>query len=305
MRKLYFNSKYDTPIVLALGFFDCIHNGHKSLIDEVRRQALKLSAQSALFTFANDPNPLLHKKEQIYTVLERSVVLENLGVENVVYTYFNQNFAEMSGKAFLDILCENFNIKAVVVGRDYTFGKDAACGVAYLQEYLKEKGIKLKIVPFEKNYLKKISSTALKKYVEAGNVEVLNTCLSQPYFLVGTIIHSKQRGTMIGFPTANLSVHEDCLRLAEGIYATKMYIDKNVFYGMTNMGAKPTFDEMNYTIETHLFNFGLDIYGKEVRLEFLKRIRDIKKFTSVPALTKQLQIDQAETLKFFGKENNK
>jgi riboflavin kinase/FMN adenylyltransferase len=299
MNKIYFNSEYNAPIVLALGFFDCIHNGHKTLIDEVKRQALKLRAQSALFTFANDPNPLLNKKKQIYTILERSVVLENMGVENIVYAYFNHTFASMSGEEFLKNLCSNFNIKAIVVGRDYTFGANASCGVDFLKEFLPSKGIKLKIVPFEKNYLKKISSSNLKKYIQDGDVELLNTCLPQPYFMVGTIIHSKHRGSIIGYPTANLSIHEDCMRLAEGIYASRMYIDNRMYLGMTNVGSKPTFAEYNYTIETYLFNFGLDIYGKEVRLEFLKKIRDVKKFNSVPALVKQLQLDRNEVLEYF------
>lgn len=302
MKKHFIQDGYDKPIVLALGFFDCIHNGHKALIEEAKRTAARLKAETALITFANDPNVQLKKKEQIYTFFERSSALENLGLQNLIYTYFNDGFLHYSAAEFLELMTSRFDIKAVVAGRDYRFGYGAEGNVDYLKRFMSEKGIKVKIVPYEKNYEKKISTTSLKKLVTEGNVSMLNTCLSEPYFLIGNIIHAKHRGSIIGYPTANLSVHDDCMKIAGGIYATIMYIDGKPYYGATNVGPKPTFGEDDYTIETYLLDFNRSIYGKEVKLVFYKKIRGVIKFNTISALVRQLNNDEKEVRKFFGLE---
>lgn len=307
MNRLYFFEIYKTPIVAALGFFDCVHVGHAKLIEEAKRLASKLNAESAVLTFANDPNPNLLKKQQIYTLDERAYVLHHMGVDNLIFAYFNDEFANLSPTEFLDKLTRNFDLKAVVVGKDYTFGNGAEGDAAFLERYLTEKGIQVKILPFEKMYAKKVSTTAIKKFVDTGDLPSLNSSLSQNYFLLGTIVHAHQRGRILGYPTANLSVHGDCIKLASGIYATKMYFDNKVYCGVTNVGEKPTFGESDYSIETYLIDFVGDIYGKFVRLEFFKRIRGVIKFNSIPALVKQLERDRDSVIEFFDLkgENNK
>lgn len=299
MNTISLYEKYDKPIVIALGFFDCIHKGHKALINEAQRIAVKFQAESAFITFATDPNPRLNKTNQIYSLNQRKIVAKNLGVENLVYANFDEKFAQTEGVDFLNLLTNNFNIKAVVVGRDYKFGKNASCNVEFLKNFLASLDIKTKIVPFEKNYQRKISTTNLKKLVIEGNISLLNASLTQPYFQIGNIVHAKNRGTYLGFPTANMSINTDCLKLASGIYATKIYVDGKVHYGMTNVGEKPTFEDNDYSIETYIFNFNKDIYGKEVKLEYYKKIRNVIKFKSIPELVNQMQSDEQNIKEYF------
>ncbi|MEG2541370.1 MAG: bifunctional riboflavin kinase/FAD synthetase [Clostridia bacterium] len=302
MKKHFFYNKYENPIVLALGFFDCVHIGHNSLIDEVLRLSKKYDAESAVMTFNNNPNELLKKEPQIYTLTERSIALQNLGVENLIFTYFNEEFVNLSPVKFLDILTQNFNITSLVVGKDYTFGANAEGDIDTLLTYMAEKNIKVKVLQFEKIFDTKVSTTSIKKLVKEGNIVAINKCLTEPYFMVGTIIHGSNRGNVIGYPTANLSCHEDCLQLASGVYATKIIIDGSIYDSLTNVGKKPTFDDESYSIETNIFDYNRDIYGKEVVLKFYMRIRDVVKFNSVPVMIKQLESDKNTAQLFFAEQ---
>lgn len=299
MKTHNFKDKYDVPIVLCLGFFDCIHIGHKSLIEEAIQLSKRLKCQSALLTFANDPNVVFGKLPQIYTIVERAKVIRNLGIDNLICADFDANFSAMSANCFLDTLISNFNIQAVVAGRDYTFGHGGEGDVDYLKAYAQENNFKVKIIPFEKINDKKISTSNLKSMVSDGNVDELNKYLSTPYFISGTVIHAMHRGRIIGFPTANLSLHSDALALGCGVYATKTYINDKWYISMTSIGAKPTFDEDNYSIETYIIDYNDDLYGKDIVVEFYRKIRGLIKFSSVASLQKQLESDKAQIKNFF------
>ncbi|MEG1663395.1 MAG: riboflavin biosynthesis protein RibF [Clostridia bacterium] len=299
MNKYFLTEKCDKPIVLALGFFDCVHLGHKILIDETVALAKQLSAESAIFTFASDPNEFLGKQPQIYTIKERESVFANLKLQNLIFSHFDKEFSSMSGSQFLDILTASFNIKAIVVGHDYTYGKNAECKTTDLQTYMKNKSIQVKIVPFEKYNGEKISTSSLKKLVVEGKISILNTLITEPYFLINKVVAAHQRGTILGFPTANLCVHHNCLKLGTGVYATKVTVDGNVYDAMTNVGAKLTFGDMDYSIESYIFDFSDNIYGKEIRLQFYMKLRDVVNFGSSSELQKQLKIDSQNTRNYF------
>ena len=291
--------QYSKPIVLALGFFDCVHIGHLSLINETIKMALCMNCESAIYTFSNDPNKLLNKSKQIYTFEERKSIFENIGVDNVIAEEFTEEFADQSPLQYIDNIISKFNVVGVVAGKDYTFGKNAEGNAQLLKEYLSMKGIKVKILPFEKANSQKISTRNIKKYIEEGNVQVANTLLAQPYFIIGEVVHGRSRGSIIGYPTANIAENENRTQLASGIYVTKIHIDKRSYLGITNVGAKPTFDEFNRTIETYILDFNKDIYGKTIKVEFFKKIRDIVKFSSVPALCNQMKKDEKATRDYF------
>ena len=294
---------YEKPIVLALGFFDCVHLGHLALINEAKKMAGKVGGETAISTFGNDPNSLLNKKAQVYSIEERKIVFKNQGIDNVICEYFTKEFAEQTPRQYLDSLCHRFNIVGVVAGRDYSFGKGAEGNVCLLKEYFAEKNVKVKIVPFEKANTKKISTRYIKKFLEDGDIQVANSLLTQPYFIVGEVVHARHRGTIIGFPTANIEEHSNTTMLATGIYATKVYLEGKSYIGITNVGPKPTFGENNHTIETHILDFSKDIYGKTIQVEFHKKLREVIKFTSVPALCNQMKIDEKEAREFFNKSS--
>lgn len=290
---------YEKPIVIALGFFDCVHLGHLTLINEAKKMAVKLGGETAISTFVNDPNSLLNKKSQVYSINERLIIFESQGLDNVICEEFDNEFASQSPIEFLDNLTTRFNIVGVIAGKDYTFGKNAEGNVVMLKEYFAQKNTKVKIVPFERANTKKISTRYIKKFIEDGDMQVANSLLTRPYFISNEVVHARHRGTIIGYPTANINAHDNTILPATGIYITKVYVEGKSYMGITNVGPKPTFGEKDFTIETHILDFNKDIYGKTIQVEFYKKIRDIVKFTSVPALCNQMMQDEKEARGFF------
>ncbi|MGN0744615.1 MAG: riboflavin biosynthesis protein RibF [Christensenellales bacterium] len=289
-----FLSKYDRPIAIALGFFDCIHKGHYNLVKQTINYAENhCECQSAILTFSNDPNVFFGKDKQICTFENRVSILEKAGIDNIVKAHFDARFARLSPKDFLDTLTCNFNVKAVFVGADYTFGKNAEGNVDFLSKYCREHGICLEILPFEKVGGEKLSTSSLKTFVKSGNVKELNCHLVMPYFMTGTVLHARHKGTGMGFPTVNIAPDPDRIALCDGIYATFCVVDGKKYQSMTNVGKKPTFDDQSVSVETYIFDFDGDLYGKTVTIYFVERTRDVQKFESVDALKNQLVRDEA------------
>ncbi|MCM1305750.1 MAG: bifunctional riboflavin kinase/FAD synthetase [Bacteroides sp.] len=301
MRILDFKDKLNTPIAVALGFFDCIHKGHCLLVRSACEYAsAHLGVESALFTFSNDPSSCLTDKEkQIYNFDERAEALKNLGLENLIYTEFNKSFSSLEPIEFLDTLTENLNIKAVIIGHDYTFGKEAKGNISLIRSYFKDKSVDVITVPYERLDGKKISTSSLKALVKEGNIETLNSQLSEPYFMLGKVVHARHVGTELGFPTANINVSETRLPLAEGVYATILQADNRRYPSMTNVGAKPTFGIESPSIETYILDFDGNLYDKTVKLSFVARMRDVFKFTSLDDLKNQLVHDKAQVGKLI------
>ena len=299
MNIIYEKEQYANPVVIALGFFDCVHIGHLSLVNETKKMASILGCESAIYTFLNDPNVLLGKKEQIYTFEDRKIIFDNLEIDNVVCSEFTQEFASLSPKDFLDSLFKRLNIVGVVAGKDFTFGKNAEGNSAFLKKYLAEKAIDVKIMPFEKVNSQKIATSQIKKMIAGGDVDLANQMLTQPYCISGEVVHARHRGTIIGFPTANIQEAENKIKLSSGIYITKVHVDNKIYVGVTNVGAKPTFEEPGRSIETYILNFNQDIYGKTIQVDFYKKIRDVIKFSSVPSLCNQMKQDEIQAREYF------
>lgn len=294
IKTIDFNTNFDAPIAIALGFFDCIHIGHAKLVCAVNRYAQSHNnVQSALFTFSNDPNEFFGKEKEIYTFNDRKTVLNNLGLDVVIKAKFDKSFMEMLPCDFLENLSK-FNVKAIVVGADYTFGKGASGNVDFLRAFCIEKNIDLIVVPFETVNGAKLSTRNLKALVKIGDVATLNMLLSEPYFMEGTVLHAKHNGTGLGFPTANISIERNRLPLCNGIYATYTYIDGKKHQSMTNVGSKPTFDDETTSVETFVFDFSENLYGKYIRIEFIERTRDVQKFATKEDLHNQLAKDEMQ-----------
>lgn len=292
MKILRFGEKYDAPIVIVLGFFDCIHLGHKALALCAKDYAVKYRIESALFTFSNDPSTVFGREKQIYTFDERIEALKSIGIDNIISALLDRDFADISPIDFLDMLTSTLNIRAVVVGEDYTFGKSAGGNMATLKSYCDSHGIDCIVMPFTLHNDRKISTRTLKNFVMTGRVNELNSLLSEPYFMLGTVEHERHVGTGMGFPTANIPIDVLRLTLADGIYATRILVDGNSYNSMTNIGSKPTFGVNKPSIETYIFDFDGDLYGKDVKLSFFERTRDVMKFESKDALKAQLIKDE-------------
>ena len=294
-----FNEKYNNPIAVALGFFDCIHIGHAKLVNAVKHYAASHSdTQSALFTFCNDPSEFLGKSKEIYTFNDRASALDNLGLDVVIKAKFDFDFMSMSPDGFIAKLFEK-NVKAIAVGSDYTFGKNAEGKVDDLRAICKKNEIELIVVPFETIDGQKLSTSYLKSLVQSGNVARLNKYLSEPYFMKGVVKHAKHNGTGLGFPTANIEINPNRMLICDGIYATVTIIDGKEYYSMTNVGAKPTFNDDSVSVETYVFDFDEDLYGKEIKIEFIERTRDIVKFSSRKQLHNRLIADEIQIRKIL------
>lgn len=294
IKVLDFEKQYDKPIAVALGFFDCIHTGHALLVESAKQFAKDNGVESALLTFSNDPNEFFGKDKQICTFENRLFILEKLGLDEVIGAKFNEDFMLTSPQGFLDKLVGNFDVKCIVVGADYTFGKNAGGNVDMLKHYCEKHGIVLNIVPFETVCGEKLSTTYLKSLVKSGEVKKLNSHLAVTYFMSGVVQHARHKGTGMGFPTVNIAPDSLRLALKDGIYATFCNIDGKIYESMTNVGKKPTFNDNSVSVETYIFDFDGDVYGKNVIVYFVERTRDVTKFNSVDDLKTQLEKDERQ-----------
>ncbi|MBR4800071.1 MAG: riboflavin biosynthesis protein RibF [Clostridia bacterium] len=302
--KIYdLNKKYDGAVVLSLGFFDCIHLGHASLIKTANEIARSIGAESFVMTFSNDPSDIFGKSKQIYTFEDRIRAIENLGADGVVSTVFDEAFSNLSPQEFLKRIFEFYDVKKIVVGADYTFGINAEGDVDFLKRFCEVQNVGVEVVPFKCMDGLKLSTRALKGLVETGDVATLNARLSEPYFMTGEVSMAKHNGTRMGFPTANISQNKDRFLLADGVYATKTLVDGREYISMTNVGAKPTFNDFSATVETHIMGFDGDLYGKTVIIRFFERLRNIKAFATPDDLKEQLTLDEQRVKTLFSSDN--
>lgn len=276
-------------IVIALGYFDSIHKGHKQLLNSAKELALKhnLTATSLLFTgsFKGEKN--------VFTLEERLLKLYLLGIEKVVIQELNNDFMKKSPATFINELLSFYSIKYIVVGEDFTFGYKGEGNVKLLKEICQKHGVEVKVISLKTDENgNKISSTAIKKHLDCGDILSVNTLLSDNYFIKGKVISGKKLGKSLGFPTANIKLSSEKYLLKQGVYYTFTIIDGKLFDAITNVGAQPTFNGEEYIVETYINGFDGDLYSKILTVYFIERIRDIVKFDDIDALKEQLQKDK-------------
>lgn len=298
MMKVYdFYEKRGEPFVVMLGFFDCMHVGHGKLIDKAKELAERNSASVAVFTFKNDMNAFFSRSDGlVLDFTERLFKIERLGIESVITCDFDGKFSLLSAKAFLDTLFNNFNLKGVVCGYDYTFGLGAAGNALLLKRYTETKGVNCVVVEQTNLFGERVSTTLIKKCLKDGFILKANELLGEPYYIYGLVVEGRKQGRTIGFPTANILLDKSKLEIKHGVYKTRVIIDGKEYYGVTNYGGQPTFGEEKTVIETHVKGFNGDLYGKKIFVIFLDYIRDIIKFSDTRKLTEQLKKDM-EALK--------
>lgn len=287
-----------TPQVLCLGFFDSLHLGHIQLIKSARLLAHKYAAELSVFTFSNNPFKYYSNKKLVFTFEERCEKLEELFVNNVIKAEFDQNFLNLSPQEFFSSLIKGKDIKAIVVGNDYTFGKKASGNVKLLKEYCNNANIDLYVVDMYEYKKEKLSSTYIRLLIEKGEVRKISHLLDGPYIIEGVV--QKGRGVggkQLGFATANININKDKILLKEGVYYTNVVIDNVTMKAITNVGKKPTFSDDSINIETHVLYYNGDLYNKKIIIEFKDRIRDIKKFETKEELIAQLEKDREFAMK--------
>ncbi|OOM72316.1 riboflavin biosynthesis protein RibF [Clostridium puniceum] len=287
---------------IALGSFDGLHIGHLSLIYKVVEIAKKNDGKSMVFTFKNHPKTLIDKGSipKLLMNNDRKVeILRSHKVDIVCFQEFNLEFMKMTPKEFVEFLVFKYNVKGFIVGFNYKFGYKNLGNVEFLKSLQSKYGYELYVMEPCTYKNEVISSTRIRKALEAGEVLDAGKMLSLPYTLSGKIIHGRQIGRTIGFPTANLQYEENFILPKAGVYYTNIMVNNNIYKGITSIGSNPTVDGKAITVETYILDFDREIYGEKINLSFIKKIRDMEKFNGIEELKSQLERDR-----FFAQNEN-
>ncbi|MDF4188481.1 riboflavin biosynthesis protein RibF [Ligilactobacillus salivarius] len=300
------NAIVDSPIVLALGFFDGVHRGHQKVIKRAIEKGKSLGVKVAVMTFDRHPKIIFQnidgEKFKYLTMLDEKLEhFKNLGVDIAYVVKFDENLAYLSPQDFIDKYVVGLHAICVVAGQDYTYGKHDIANMDTISDFAKGRFEIITVDHLQRND-QKISSTQIRKDLDSGNVEAANSLLGYQYENHGTVEHGFKRGKKIGFPTLNVSIPKNERILGEGVYAVKVKIDKdNLWYeGMASIGHNETFgDDLEKTVEINLFNFDKSVYGEKVIVKWYKFLREMVKFDSVEELIDQLNKDKRDTEVFF------
>lgn len=271
---------------VALGSFDALHKGHTEVIGSAVRYARRHSIP-AVVQLVEIPCAV-----RVNTIEKRLQILEKLGADIVVIEEFSEKFRNVSYKAFVqEYLAQRYNAAAVFSGDNYRFGHNAEGDTQRLAEECEKYGIEVivkKCVILDKV----ISSTEIRSLVRDGKMEKVQEYMGRPFSIFGEVIHGRAVGRTIGFPTANIRIPQGIAEPKDGVYLSKVVFDGMVFFGITNIGAKPTVGVEEKNIETYIKDYKGDLYGKTIEVQFLKRIRDIQKFDNIDYLKNQLEEDK-------------
>ncbi|PSQ87869.1 MAG: bifunctional riboflavin kinase/FAD synthetase [Bacteroidetes bacterium QS_3_64_15] len=292
------NITHDDRSVVTVGTFDGVHRGHQAIIEYLNRRAEEQSGPSTLVSFDPHPRAVVHGDDVplLTTVAERANLLEELGLDRFVVVPFSMDFAQLGPEEYVrDVLVKRIGVQEITVGYDHRFGKDRAGDVDLLHELGGQYGFETDVIPPQEVDHDVVSSSSIRSLlVEEGAIEPANERLGRPYQLDGIVARGEGRGRKLGYPTANLAL-EEARKLVpkRGVYATRVVLpDGRRRGGMMNIGWRPTFDEMDVTVEVHLLDFEGDLYGERLSVQFLQRLRDEQKFQSAEALAAQLSEDE-------------
>ena len=286
-------------MVVATGFFDGVHVGHRLVIEQLVKAAAARGDESMVITFWPHPRNVLQKEARslrlLTTLAEKREMLLGLGVDHVEVLPFTKDFSSMTMREYLQMLMERYGVRTVLLGYDNRVGSDAtgADEVAAVAVELGLEVLRAEMVPSEKGYA--VSSTKIRERLEAGDVEGATAMLGYDYSVHGVVVAGNRLGRTIGFPTANMQLYEPLKLIpGNGVYFVKVQTLGKHYYGMCNVGYRPTVGMGNArTIETNIFDFDEDIYGLDLEVTFISRIREEVKFDSLDELRVQLEKDRA------------
>ena len=321
--------------VVTIGTFDGVHYGHQKIINRLCELAKSSGGESVILTFFPHPRMIIDPENQdlklINTIKEKAEILADLGVDHLIITPFTRDFSNLTANQYIkEILIDAIGTKQIIVGYDHRFGKDRQGGMAELIVAANEYNFTIEEIPEQDINDVAVSSTKIRKAVLDGQVSLAAQYLGRDFSISGPVIKGDKIGRTIGFPTANIFVEETYKLIpSDGIYAVTVEMeemsehgnlkseDKKVvnhlktsnvptsdiglqtFKGMAYIGQRPTINGMTRNIEVNIFDFGTEIYGQTIKMNFLKFLRHDVKFAGLPALTLQLQKDKEQTLKFF------
>jgi riboflavin kinase/FMN adenylyltransferase len=287
-----FSPEKDT--LLTIGVFDGVHLGHKHLISKLKELAQKQGLLSGVITFSQHPEEVLSPKTKLpwLTSLEpRIALLKNEGVDIVVPLSFTRQLASLSPERFLSILQKHLRMKGLVVGPDFALGKNREGDINALRRLGRETGFSITVVPPMAIDGEVVSSTAVRQALADGDIKKAEKLLGRPFRLEGKVVGGDKRGRKLGFPTANLEAAPGQALPTGGVYACRAYVNGQIYSAMTNIGSHPTFGGSQKLIETYLIDYSGDLYGRELAIDIIERLRDEKKFDTAEQLEEQMAED--------------
>lgn len=286
--------RFKKPVV-ALGVFDGVHKGHRFIIKQAVKKARQIKGTSVVLTF--HPHP--QKEQSLYSLAHRLRLIEELGVDVCIVVKFNPAFSKISAKDFIkDILIAKIGANFIYIGKNFRFGKSAIGDYRLLNKLTGVYNFKLKVFDIIKANHLIISSTYIRRLIKQGNLTAAEKLLQRPVAVFGTVIKGISLARKLGFPTANIDPHHEVLP-PSGVYVVKVILDNRVLHGVCNIGIKPTLlakpDELGdgpqKHIEVYILDFNRNIYGKDLEIQFIRKIRDEKKFASISLLARQIKKD--------------
>jgi riboflavin kinase / FMN adenylyltransferase len=290
--------------VLALGNFDGLHRGHLKIIERVKRGAAEHGGTAMAMTFDPHPPRIVRPDKApplLMTKAQRLAALHGAGISCVAVVRFTRELSEWDPETFVrTVLVDWLRVSEVWVGANFLFGHGRSGNFSLLRSLGQRLGFRAdKIDPVRyKDFV--VSSTRIRRLVGEGRMDEAGALLGHPYYVDGAIVEGRRRGRELGFPTANLATDNE-LFPPHGVYATTMTVDGIVHAGVTNIGVRPTFGETTVTIETHLLRYAGELYGRRVRLGFVLRLRDERRFDDVDALRAQIEADRRRADRLFSR----
>jgi riboflavin kinase / FMN adenylyltransferase len=297
LNKFKNSSYYKNGVAATVGVFDGVHSAHQKVINVMKKRGKLKNISTVAVTFYPHPTKVITNKKNIPLLISLShrikLLLES-GAKNVIVLKFNKKFSRMNPTQFIDLIVKKINIKELIVGDNFFFGSKKEGGIRDLKRLSKTYGYNVTIVKSQKRSGKVISSTRIRSLIQKGDLKNASKLLSRPVTVLGTVVRGLGRGRFIGFPTANINPHHEAIPPA-GVYAVMVKFGSKLCKGVLNIGTRPTFHsynkELEPSIEVHIFDFKKSIYGKELEISFVKKLRNEKRFKNIELLKRQIMKD--------------
>ena len=280
--------------LLTIGVFDGVHLGHKYLISKLKKSAEQENLLSGVVTFRQHPVEVLAPETLLpyLTNCEEKVeLLKAEGVDIVIPLTFTPELSNLTAREFTGLLKKHLRMRGLVVGPDFTLGKDREGNISVLRELGREMGFSVMMIAAMNFFGEEVSSTAIRKYLQAGDLKNVSKLLGRTFSLQGVVVRGEGRGRTLGFPTANLEVDSVQSLLPEGVYATWTHIGDEKYASVTNIGKRPTFGTNGRTVETYIIDFDGDLYGRELKIDIVDLLRRETKFKNTDELKEQILDD--------------
>ncbi len=294
------------PSAVTIGVFDGVHRGHQHLVALLCERARADGLAAVALTFNPHPRTVLRPGSAItyLTSLEERVeLLQALGLDAVGVLAFTSELAQLSPRDFLALLVDELQMRLLMVGPDFALGRNRSGTIGVMRQVGEELGFRVEVAPLLAEDGEKVGSSSVRQALSQGDVELVARRLGRPFSLRGPVVTGDLRGRSLGFPTANIAIGLDRALPEYGIYVTRAYVGETVYESCTSIGIRPTFDvEPHRTVETFILDFDEDIYGQEMRIEVLKRLRGELKFESADGLVAQMHRDVEQARAYFRRE---